>query len=129
MRIPDSGSPDQPAAGMVTLIRTFVFQRRWRPTVRLPSAGADDSATDGSGPGAAGVGEPMWLRSLERLAYSNVADSAMDRISSMRSADVSGRYIASMITIAPSTSTIQNVSIWPGPWWTRVGRDAQSSRL
>jgi hypothetical protein len=47
---------------------------------------------------------------------SKVADSARARISSMVSGGVSGRYIASMITIEPSTSTIQKSSIWPGPW-------------
>ena len=46
---------------------------------------------------------------------SKVADSAMVRISSTRSAGVAGLYVASRITIDPSTSRIHSSSIWPAP--------------
>ena len=50
-----------------------------------------------------------------------VADSAIVRISSISSAGVSARYIASMITTAWFTFRIQSSSTWPGPWWVRDG--------
>ena len=59
--------------------------------------------------------EPFGLLVVDQ-GNSKVADWARARISSIVSSGVSDRYIASMITIEPSTSTIQKSSIWPGPW-------------
>ena len=67
------------------------------------------------------------LVAIERTGYSKVADSAMVRISSTRSTGVDGEYVASRITIEPSTSRIQSSSIWPAPCAFRAGSVSPST--
>src|SRR4051812_32739011 len=77
------GSPSQPDEGTVTLIPT--------PPLALSARTWFELRADGGG--------------------ANVIDCALLRISVTKSADVSGRYIASITTVEPSTFTSQSWSI------------------
>lgn len=55
-----------------------------------------------------------WL--ITGDCYLKVAEPARARSSSTTWAGAAGPYVASRITIAPSTSRIHSSSIWPAPW-------------